>query len=561
MTVKDSIPEDARIVEERMSRDDCSVTRILLEDQGRPVLFEDLDGGRALGNRFSTRDSMTRALNIPREGLVEHIMNAVSSPVPCEEVSDPEFRQVSMRVDLTELPIPRYYPKDGGRYISSGVIVTEYEGIRNVSFHRMMVMGPDTIAVRLVPRHLFTIRRMAKERGEELRVSICIGARAEVLLAGATSMDFGADELEIASSMHLAGHGTPLRVGRCDNGLLVPADCDYVLEGRITLEETTEGPFVDITGTYDFERQQPIIRIDRVWSCKDPIMHLLLPGGWEHYLLMGLPREPMILRAVRQAVPGVRNVRLTEGGCCWLNGVVSIRTNRAGDGVNAGMAALSGHASMKQVVVVDDDIDIFDDREVEWAVATRLQADHIVKIPYCGGSSLDPSSHGRTTWKVIYDATIEPGADRSLYEKARLDRPCTGHASRKHNPTFPGGQSLPRSLVGRGGLDHGDVLHEHPPPVGEDEHIVDVLHVTDGDDSVYGLAGPIVTLDLVPRPARILPHVLLQGGDVPRPVAVRLRSIAAALPKPHRIPSIDNVLVFKIQPMWHIRPTGVRTLE
>ena len=421
MTVKDSVPSDAKRITERVARDDCSATRILMEDQGASILFEDLDGGRGLGNRFSTREKMAAALNIGRDGIVTHILDAVNHPALCRMVDDPEFRQIEHELDLTKLPIPRYFPEDGGRYISSGIIVTEYEGMKNVSFHRMMIMGPDTIAVRLVPRHLFTIRKMAKEKGDELRIAICIGTQAEVLLAAATSMDFGADELEVASAMHQAGHGTPLRLGRCDNGLAVPADCDYVLEGRITFDETEEGPFVDITGTYDFIRKQPIIKIDRIWSCKDPIMHILLPGGWEHYLLMGLPREPMILKSVRSAVPGVRNVRLTEGGCCWLNGVVSIRSNKMGDGVNAGMAALSGHTSMKQVIVVDEDIDIFDDREVEWAVATRMQADHIVKIPYAAGSSLDPSSHGNFTWKTVFDATIPPGTDRTPYLKARLD--------------------------------------------------------------------------------------------------------------------------------------------
>lgn len=420
MTVKDSVPADALTVDAPTKRDDCSATRVLMEDQSRTVVFNDLDGGRAVGNRFSTREKMAAALNIPKEGIVNHILDAVNRPMPCEVVEDPEFAQCELPLDLTALPIPKYFPEDGGRYVTSGIVVTEFEGLRNVSFHRMMIMDARHIAIRLVPRHLFTIHRMAKERGQELRVSICIGAQAEVLLAAATSMDFGADELEVASAMQSAGHGTPLKVGRCSNGLLAPADTDYVIEGRITLEETKEGPFVDITGTYDFERQQPVIEVDRITSCRDPMMHLLLPGGWEHYLLMGLPREPMILKTVRQAVPGVRNVRLTEGGCCWLNGVVSIRRNKDGDGVNAGMAALSGHTSMKQVIVVDDDIDVFDDREVEWAVATRMQADRILRIPGAAGSSLDPSSHGRTTWKVIIDATIPPGADLSLYKKATL---------------------------------------------------------------------------------------------------------------------------------------------
>ena len=164
-----------------------------------------------------------------------------------------------------------------------------------------------------------------------------------------------------------------------------------------------------------------IIKVDRIWTRKDPVFHLLLPGGWEHYLLMGLPREPSIFLSVRKAVPTVKNVRLTEGGCCWLNCVVSIRKTSDGEVSNAIMAAFSGHTSMKQVIIVDDDVDIFDDREVEWAVATRMQADKILTIPRCKGSSLDPSSHGKSTWKVGYDATIPMDADRSLYSKATLE--------------------------------------------------------------------------------------------------------------------------------------------
>ena len=421
MSVKESISGDVVTVQGPVDSDTCDVTRKLMEDQSKTVVYEDLNGGKVVGNLFSTREKIAAALNVPMDGIVEHLLHAITNPEPCEIVDRPEFREVSAELDLMKLPIPKYFPEDGGRYITSGVIVTDYNGTKNVSFHRMMIMDRNHIAVRLVPRHLFTIYNTAKKNGEELRIAICVGARAEVLLAAATSMDFGADELEVASSMFRKGHGTPLKVGRCDNGLLVPADTDYVLEGRITLNETKEGPFVDITGTYDFERQQPVIEIDRIWTRKDPVFHALLPGGWEHYMLMGLPREPMILKTVRQAVPRVRNVRLTEGGCCWLNGVVSIAKNKEGDGVNAIMAAFTGHPSMKQVIIVDDDIDIFDDKEVEWAVATRMQADRILMIPGAAGSSLDPSSHGKTTWKVGYDATIPLGADLSLYKKATLD--------------------------------------------------------------------------------------------------------------------------------------------
>ncbi len=420
MTVKDSLFGEIIKIGTHVDSDSDVTASKLMEDQDATYLFEDLNGGRAAGNIFSTREKIAKALNIPKEDIVTHLLDAIGSPKACEVVEDPAFRQCTPELDLMKLPIPKYFPKDGGRYITAGVIVTEYDGKKNVSFHRMMIMDDRHIAVRLVPRHLFTLFNMAKEKGEELRISICVGTQAEVLLAAATSMDFGADELEVASSMSVKGHGCPLKVGRCDNGILVPAETDYVLEGRITLDETKEGPFVDITGTYDFERMQPVIEIDKIWSCKDPIFHLLLPGGYEHFMLMGLPREPMILKTVRQAVPRVRNVRLTEGGCCWLNGIVSIKKNKEGDGVNAIMAAFTGHPSMKSVIIVDDDIDIFNDREVEWAVATRMQADRIVRIPGAAGSSLDPSSHGKTTWKVGYDATIPVDADRSLFTRIKL---------------------------------------------------------------------------------------------------------------------------------------------
>ncbi len=412
---------DVRRISERIESDSGQAARILAENQEATVFFGDLNGGKAVGNRFSTREKIASALGIQKEEIVGHLLEAITSPEACEIVGNPEFRSRELGVSLMSLPIPKYFPKDGGRYITAGIIIAEYGGKKNVSFHRMMLMDDSRIAVRLVPRHLFTLHKEAKAAGKELNVSICVGAGAEVLLAAATSMDFGADELEVASAMHLKGHGTPLRVGRCDNGILVPADCDYVFEARITMEETKEGPFVDITGTYDFERMQPIIEVDKVWSCENPAFHLVLPGGYEHYLLMGLPREPMILKTVRQAVPKVRNVRLTEGGCCWLNGVVSISKNKEGDGVNAIMAAFTGHPSMKQVIIVDDDIDIFDDRQVEWAVATRMQADRILRIPGAAGSSLDPSSHGKTTWKVGYDATIPAGSDLSLYRKAAFE--------------------------------------------------------------------------------------------------------------------------------------------
>lgn len=406
-------------VTKKIDQDKTDVTKILTEDQDRTVLFENVNGKKAAGNVFSTRAKIAKAMNIKPEDVVKHMLNAISHPEPAAVVNDPEFKAQSHKVDLMSLPIPKYFPKDAGRYITAGVVVAEFEGSRNISFHRMMIMDEKHIGIRLVPRHLFTMFQKSKALGKELKISICIGCRPEVLLAAATSLDYGTDELEVAAALCRTS-GRPLELGRTDNGLFVPSDCDYVLEGRITLKEVKEGPFVDITGTYDSIRSQPVIEVDKMWSVKDPTFHMLLPGGSEHYLFMGLPREPMMLKTVRQAVPRTHGVRLTEGGCCWLHGVVSITKNKEGDGMNAIMAAFTGHPSMKQVIIVDEDIDIFDDREVEWAVATRFQGNRMLRVPDAAGSSLDPSAEG-TTWKVGIDATRLLDSDPTLFVKAKLD--------------------------------------------------------------------------------------------------------------------------------------------
>ena len=407
-------------VKDKIDADSTQSTKLMLEDQDRTIIFENVNGGKAVGNLFSTRQKVAEALNIGQDEIVTSLIHASDNPCDTEFTDEPEFRYQSLPVDLMALPICKYFPEDGGRYISSGIIVSEYNGKRNVSFHRMMIMDRDRIAVRLVPRHLYRMYNEAKEKGEELKISICIGARPEMLLAAATSTAYETDEMTIASSLCKMGTGKPLQVGRTDNGLIVPSECDYVFEARITFDETEEGPFVDITGTYDYIRMQPVIKVEKIWANKDPYFHFLLPGGNEHYLFMGLPREPMMYISVREKVPGVKAVRLTEGCCCWLNGVVSIKKVNEDDGRVAALAALDGHKSMKNVIVVDDDVDIFDDKEVEWAVATRFQATRLITIPNSKGSSLDPSADDSITCKVGIDATIPLDRDRKAYLKAQL---------------------------------------------------------------------------------------------------------------------------------------------
>ena len=257
----------------------------------------------------------------------------------------------------------------------------------------------------------------ARSNGDEVPIAVVNGADATVLLAAAMSFDEDLDELTVAAALHSRLHDEPLRMVSLPNGITVPADSEYAMEARITLELADEGPYVDITGTVDGVRQEPVIEYDSVYHRSDPIFHALISAGAEHRTLMGMPRAPTIKAAVSE-VTDCTDVYMTDGGCGWLSSVVQIRPRSDEDGIKAIHAALDGHRSMKQVVVVDDDIDIADPSRVEWALMTRWQPDtDTVVLTGQKGSSLDPSrNEDGTTSKIGMDATLPLGADRGPYE-------------------------------------------------------------------------------------------------------------------------------------------------
>jgi len=406
-------------VKERVSRE-LEVTKHLLANLHKPVWFKDLDGYEAVGNLWSTRDRIAAAMKTDKRGLVLRLLDAIRHPKDFEVTDKAGFlKNQSEDFDLRESPVPKYYPGDAGRYITSGVWVAEWEGKRNLSFHRTLILDDKRGVARVVPRHLYHMHRSALDAGQELKVAICIGLDPWNLIAGGTSVEYGRDELTIAAALKEKCLGEKLSAVKIRSGLTVPAEAEYVLEGRLTTEKHKEGPFVDIIGSYDKVREEPVVVIERIYSRDNAVYHALLSGGDEHMMFMGMPREPLIHEAVSRAVPHVAGVRLTEGGCAWLHGVVSIRKQSEGDSKNAIMAAFGAHTSMKQVIIVDEDVDVYSDRDVEWAVATRFQADRgLVILHGARGSSLDPSA-GETTSKVGIDAT-KPVKGGEAFERAKL---------------------------------------------------------------------------------------------------------------------------------------------
>src|SRR3990172_3934099 len=350
----------------RTSREvECA--RILVKPPRSPVHFTDLDGFEAVGNLWSTRDRVATALKTAKDRLLTTLMEAQAHPKDTRIVDRAEFmKNDSTGVDLLDSPVPKLYPKDAGRYITAGVWVAEWQGVRNLSFHRIQILDANRGVCRIVPRHLRHMYTEAMNAGEELKVAVCIGLDPWNLIAGGTSVEYGVDESRIASALSESCLKKPVAMVKIKSGLTVPAEAEYVLEGRLINETHDEGPFVDAVRTYDRVRKEPVLVVDRIYRRGEPIFHIIVGGLDEHFMLMGMPREPVIYQAVARAVPHVKAVRLTEGGCAWLHGVVSIRKQHQGDGKNAIMAAFGEHTSMKQVTIVDEEIEVLDDREVEW---------------------------------------------------------------------------------------------------------------------------------------------------------------------------------------------------
>jgi UbiD family decarboxylase len=272
-----------------------------------------------------------------------------------------------------------------------------------------MIRGKDELVLRVVERHLHAFRK----RGLKEFV-FCIGNSIPVLIASAMSVELGKSELAIANALS----ETPL----IDiEGFAVPQS-EILMVCEFTDELADEGPFLDLTETFDIVRKQPVVRVRKIYQREDAIYHALLPGDLEHKILMGMPREPTIFREVSK-VCDCLGVYVTPGGCCWLHGVVKIRKKNQDDARKAIEAAFRGHPSMKHVYIVDHDIDIEDPAQLEWALATRFQGDRDLVIrPKEKGSSLDPSSDLTTkeTTKVGFDLTIEDPGRAKEFERARL---------------------------------------------------------------------------------------------------------------------------------------------
>jgi len=395
------------------------------DSKGSILLFERVKDfeAKVVANVCGTRKRICEALNINQNGFYEKLREAWHSPQKPKIVENGVAKEVIEKPNLSKIPILTHFEKDTSPYVTSAVVYAKsIDGsVQNVSVHRLQVLDDRHLTIRLVPRHLFRLWQMAKEAGKDLDISISIGVHPAVMLAASSPVPFGLCEFDVANALM---DGTFCLV-RCEHvDAYAPAEAELVLEGRISVaKEVIEGPFVDITGTYDIERKQPVVEVTGVMHREDYVYQALLPSGAEHRLLMGLPHEVLIWQSVSKVVPKVHGVNLSIGGSGWLHTIISIEKQLDGDGKNALLAAFAAHPSLKHAVVVDCDIDIYNVSDVEWAVATRFQAsEDLIIIENARGSTLDSSADQETglTTKMGVDATRPLTKPKEKFERAKI---------------------------------------------------------------------------------------------------------------------------------------------
>lgn len=410
-------------------------------DGDRATLFPQPGGGDGIvvSGLLSARHWMAEALGTTEADLLEHFQQAADKPIAWQDVDNPACQEVVHDdPDLTTLlPIPTHNEHDSGAYITAGLVIVRNPatGKQNVAIHRLQVSGPKQLGALLLPRHTLAFQEMAENEGADLDVAIVIGSSPAALLASQAIAPLDQDELEIAGALL----GGPLEVAKClGSEIRVPAASEIVIEGRFLANaREPEGPFGEFPQYYADRAKRHVVAVDRVTSRAKPIYHTIVGGSREHLLLGCIPREATILSNLRRNFPGVRNVRLSQGGVCRYHLYVAIKKRFEGEGKNVIMAALASHYDVKHVYVVDEDVDVHDPEQVEWAVATRFQADRdLVTVHGSLGSKLDPSTSDGISAKLGFDATVPLDAPPLKYTRIRvpgeeeidLDRAIDGSA-------------------------------------------------------------------------------------------------------------------------------------
>ncbi|MGE5303345.1 MAG: UbiD family decarboxylase [Alphaproteobacteria bacterium] len=398
--------------------------------EGPALLFENVKrypGWRVLGGLFATRKLVALGLGVPQDQMLDRYLTLEDQRIPPELVSTgpvKEIKWTGSQVDLSKIPIITHAGKDCGPYVTIGVQVGKDtdSGVRNLSIHRMLVLGKDRLSLWApADHHLGRMILKAEEKGRGLEVATAVGVEPTIVIGSQSKVPYGIDEFHIAGGLR----GGAVKLVKCETiDVEVPAFAEVVIEGvTVPGERVADGPYGEYPGCYSEAKQAPVLKVTAITMRQNPIWQTALTGMpvTENHTLIEYGNAAVVYREVKKIVPEVKAINLTPGGTFRHHVVVSIKKRAENEGRNVILSLLSLGIGLKQVIVVDDDIDPFDPMQVDWALATRMQADKdVIIIPRVACSTLDPSvPEARVTAGLGIDATA-PMKDRWRFEKVEI---------------------------------------------------------------------------------------------------------------------------------------------
>jgi 2,5-furandicarboxylate decarboxylase 1 len=406
---------------------DLRAVAALVAQSEKALMFKHLPGYSMplVSGLLQSRKRIALGMNVAYENIADKLGKAMDKPIKPRRVANAPVKEVicaGKKVDLYDLPVPVFSIMDGGPMITGGVVIAEDPefGV-NAGMYRLMLKERNITGIDIVtPNNMRKFAERALARKKPLPISISIGAHPYEMVASTFKANLGVNELGFAGGLR----GEPLRLA---DGETVPvpciADAEIVLEGEILPEGWVhpEGPFCEFNRLMGGLHMNPRVRIKSIMHRKDAIYYALqMP--WENIWMSAPIYEAAARRVLFEAGVQTVAINVTPGGCCHWHIVASIK-KQPGDGKNAIMALLS-IADIKHVTIVDDDIDVFDPVDVEWAVATRVQADRdVLIVSNARAKPLDPSLplpiEGKipTTAKMGIDATIPENIPRQRYTR------------------------------------------------------------------------------------------------------------------------------------------------
>jgi 2,5-furandicarboxylate decarboxylase 1 len=415
---------------------DFDVMALVLEYERRrrfPILLLEQVRGSDIPivcNVVASRRALAFALGVPEAGLAAEYARRIKAPIKPVVLADAPFRRVVLTgpaLDLGRLPVPTYFPGDAGRYLTAGLLVARDPdtGVETEGYHRFQVKGRDRMGVSLHSRRrMFEYQRRAEARKEPLSCAIVLGVHPLVSMGSLAYPPADVGKFSVVGGLF----GQPLEVAPCTSiDLHVPAAAEIVIEGEIPPGvREPEGPFGEFTGYFSRRSTEHVFVAKAIAMRERPWFQSIGSGrAGDHITTLGLIREAEIHNALSRVIPNVTGVHVPLSGTSSFTAYVAIKQGRPGEARHVIPIVLGVDHYLKLVIVVDDDIDVFDESDVLWAVATRMQADRdLVVIGGSLGALLDPSADDRgVTAKLGIDATRpfgEPFAEKLVMDPERM---------------------------------------------------------------------------------------------------------------------------------------------